>query len=136
MKSLFLNSHLLFYSPLLLFILNISDGKAHVSESKFHFSVTKSTVSSKQFQDCYTALREYNDMLKSDPNEILDEEIIDAYEGCLESVIPSLDYKNNMQHYYFLIDCLTNLMDYYDLVEDDQETLETIEDTIYMISID
>lgn len=117
-------------------LVNISDGKSYTPDSKNRFSIAKPAVSVTSNQDCRAKLEEWNAELKNDPNGIINKDEVGDYMKCLESLIPSIDYKNNMHDYYFLLDCLTNLMDYYDLVQHDENTLNEIEDLIYDISAD
>ena len=136
MKSLLLNSQLFIYGIFFLLLVNISSGKAHTPNVKRHIPFEKNTISIIQNEDCMADLKNMNLMLKDDPDGILNEDEIEEYEKCLESVEPGLDFKNNMHDYYFLLDCYTNLMDYYDIVEHDEEKLNEIEDSIEEISVD
>jgi hypothetical protein len=136
MKSLLLNSQLFLYGPLFLLLANISGEEAPVPNVKKPLPVVMTSIPVKQDPDCMAALEEKNAHLKDDDNGILDKDEIEAYEKCIESVAPGLDVKNNMNDYYFLLDCYTNLMDYYDLVVHDEDKLDEIEDSIEEISVD
>jgi hypothetical protein len=136
MKSLFLNTQLLIYGPLFFLLVNVSDGKAPVSDTKASFSAVKPAVAITPNQDCMAALRSMNSALRNDQDGILNADEVEQYEDCLHSVQPGLDFKNNMYDYYFLLDCYTNLMDYYDMVHHDQDKLDEIEDSIEEISVD
>ena len=134
MKNLFLNTQLLIYSPLFFLLVNISDGKVSAPEVKKHFSVTQTASPSKLCEDCRADLEAWNAELKEDEDGFIDKDEVNDYMKCLESLIPNLDYVHNMRDYYFLLDCLTNLMDYYDFVEHNEDALNDIEDLIYDIS--
>ncbi len=136
MKSLLLNSQLFIYGPLFLLLVNISTGKARIPIVKSHLHLAAAAKFKKQGDDCMATLKNINFDLKNDQDGILNEDEIEGYEQCLESVTPELDFKNNMHDYYFLLDCYTNLMDYYDLVVHDEEKLNEIEDSIEEISTD
>jgi hypothetical protein len=130
MANLFLNSPLFIYSSFFFLLVNISDGKIHDSHAKKSNFITNT-------QNCKTYLEQVNNIISNDPDGIINEDQIDDYEDCLEKVQPALDYKNNIYDYYFLLECYTNLMDYYDITLDGDEAdeaLEGIEDEICEIS--
>lgn len=130
MKNLLLNSQLLIYSSLFFMVINISDGKVPVAAAK-------APVAYAENDECMATLQQKNNELNSDENGILDEDEIEAYESCVHSVKATLNYKEDIDNYIFLLNCYTNLMDYYDISLDGEEAdekLEEIEDMIYDIS--
>jgi hypothetical protein len=83
-------------------------------------------------QDCISHLKQVNQVLQSDPDGILDEGQIADYENCVNS-IGDIDTEN-VANFILLLDCYTNLMDYYEYVKEDDDTAAEWEDKINEIT--
>lgn len=118
MKHVKLTLQIIMYSFVFLLFLNISDA------SPYKFPAKK--------QDCRSYLVQMNQTLQQDPDGILDENEVTEYEQCVAS-IEEMDL-DNVSNFILLLNCYTNLMDYYEYVAEDDDTAMQYEDKIYAIT--